>query len=63
MQRNDLQEISDVGMPAGLAEQFAFVSCIKQQDGREAYFVTQKSVGKRAVLRVADSDSGENATA
>jgi len=44
-------------------ERFAFDSCVKQQDGQEEYFITQKSDGKRAALRVTDSGGGENAVA
>jgi len=54
------QEIAGADMPTELTERFTFESCVKQQDGREVYFVTQKSDGQRAVLRAADSDCGEN---
>ena len=57
------QEIAGADMPTELTERFTFDSCVKQQDVREVYFVTQKSGGQRAVLRVTDSDSGENAAA
>jgi len=50
-------------MPTELTERFTFDSCVKKQDGREVYFITQKSGGLRAVLRVTDSGSGENAAA
>jgi len=47
-------------MPAELTERFTFDSCVKRQDGRELYFVTQKSDGLRAVLRITDTGSGES---
>lgn len=57
------QEIADADMPPGLTERFAFDSCVKNQDGRAVYFVTQKSDDTRAVLRVTDADCSENAAA
>ena len=54
-------EVAGADMPIELTERFTFDSCVKQQDGREVYFITQKSDGLRAVLRVTDNDSGENA--
>ena len=57
------QEIAGADMPLELAEQFIFDSLVKRHDGREVYFVTRKSDGKRAVLRITNADSGENATA
>jgi len=56
------QEIVGADMPTELTERFTFDSFVKRQDGREVYFVTQKSDGQRAVLRVTESGSGENAT-
>ena len=56
-----LQEgITGTDMPAELTERFTFDSCVKRQDGRELYFVTQKSDGLRAVLRITDTGSGES---
>jgi len=54
-------EIADADMPPELIERFIFDSCVKQQDGREVYFITRKSDGQRAVLRISDCESGENA--
>jgi hypothetical protein len=57
------QEIAGADMPPELMERFAFDSLVKRQDGRELYFVTRKSDGARAVLRVTGAESGENAAA
>jgi len=57
------QELVGADMPPELLERFTFDSCVKQQDGREVYFVTQKTNGLRAVLRITDSKSGESAAA
>ena len=57
------QEIVGADMPPELLERFTFDSCVKKQDGRAVYFVTQKSDGTRAVLRVTDQNSNENAIA
>ena len=57
------QELTGTDMPAELTERFTFDSCIKRQSGREVYFVTRKADGLRAVLRITDSKSGENAAA
>ena len=55
------QEIADADMPPELTERFTFDSCVKQDEGRAVYFVTQKSDGARAVLRVTDAGCKENA--
>ena len=55
------QGIAGADMPPGLTERFDFDSCVKRQDGREVYFVTQKTAGRRGVLCVTDTSSGENA--
>lgn len=57
------QGIEGADMPPALLEQFAFDSLVKQQDGREVYFVNRNSDSKRAVLRITDTESGENAAA
>jgi hypothetical protein len=57
------REIAGLDMPTELTERFTFDSCVKRQDGREVYFISRKSDGLRAVLRVTDSESGENAAA
>ena len=57
------QGIVDADMPHELTERFDFDSCVKQQDGQEVYFITQKSDGIRAVLRITDNDHSENAAA
>lgn len=57
------EEIAGADMPPELTERFIFDSCVKRKDGREVYFVTQRSDGLRAVLRVTDGQDGENAAA
>ena len=56
-------EIAAADMPPALTEQFTFDSLEKKQPGREVYFVTRKSDGKRGVLRVTGADGIENAAA
>lgn len=56
-------EIAAADMPPALTEQFTFDSLEKKQHGREVYFVTRKSDGKRGVLRVTGADGIENAAA
>lgn len=55
------KEVEGSDMPSELKEQFAFNSCVKHLEGREVYFVTRKSDDKRAVLRITNANSGENA--
>ncbi|HHT24273.1 MAG TPA: protein kinase [Clostridiaceae bacterium] len=55
------QGIADADMPSELTEQFVFDSLIKQDDGKEVYFITRKSDGLRAVLRITSAESGEDA--
>lgn len=50
-------------MPPELTENFTFESLEKKQPGREVYFVTRKSDGKRAVLHVTTAGSPESAAA
>ena len=57
------REIAGADMPPELTEWFNFDSCVKHQDGREVYFVTQRQNGQRAVLRITGSSTGENAAA
>lgn len=57
------QEIAGADMPHELTEQFTFDSLVKRHEGREVYFVSRKSDGKRAVLRITDTGSAENAAA
>ena len=54
------REIAGADMPPELTERFTFDSCVKQHEGREVYFVTRKSDGLRAVLRVSDMASLDN---
>jgi len=41
------QEIAGADMPPELTERFSFDSCVKQQDGRTVYFITEKLDGQR----------------
>lgn len=57
------REIAEADMPPELTELFTFDSLEKKQPGREIYFITRKSDGKRAVLHAAAAGSPENAAA
>ena len=57
------KEILGADMPVELKERFTFDSCVKQRPGREVYYITRKEDGRRAVLRVTDPTSGEDAVA
>ncbi|NLJ70052.1 MAG: protein kinase [Clostridiaceae bacterium] len=57
------QEIADADMPLELTEGFFFDSLIKQNDEKEVYFITRKSDGLRAVLRITSTESSEDAAA
>ncbi|NLM19340.1 MAG: protein kinase [Clostridiaceae bacterium] len=57
------EEIAGADMPPELTKGFVFDSLIKQNDGKEVYFITRKSDGLRAVLRITSKESSEDATA
>lgn len=57
------RKIAEADMPPELTENFTFESLEKKQPGREVYFVTRKSDGKRAVLHVTTAGSPESAAA
>ena len=46
--------VSDAVIPQEIKEQYIFESLIKQQAGREMYFISRLSDGKRAVLRITE---------
>jgi len=50
----------DADLPPELTAQFSIDALIKQSEGRSVYFVTRKSDGERAVLRVTEPDSNED---
>lgn len=52
--------VTDADIPQDIKEHYAFESLIKQQAGREVYFVTRLSDGKRAVLRVTAEGDAES---
>ncbi len=52
--------VTDANIPPEIKEQFVFDSLVKQQAGREVYFVTRISDGKRAVLRVTEEGQAED---
>lgn len=52
--------VTDANIPPEIKEQFVFESLVKQQAGREVYFVTRISDGKRAVLRVTEEGQAED---
>lgn len=56
-------EVADADLPPEIIEQFTVDSLEKRLPEREVYFVTRKSDGKRAVLRVTGMDGAENAAA
>lgn len=56
-------EIAGADLPPEIMEQFTIDSLEKKQPEREVYFVTRKSDGKRAVLRITAMDGAENAAA
>jgi hypothetical protein len=52
--------VTDADIPLEIKEQFVFESLVKQQAGREVYFVTRISDGRRAVLRVTEQGKAED---
>lgn len=52
--------VTGADIPPDIKEQFVFESLVKQQEGREMYFVTRVSDGKRAVLRVTEEGKAED---
>jgi serine/threonine protein kinase len=52
--------VSDADIPPDIKEQYTFDSLIKQQAGREVYFVTRKQDHARAVLRITEKGKAED---
>ncbi|MGI6689200.1 MAG: hypothetical protein ACOX6Y_12800 [Christensenellales bacterium] len=52
--------VTGADIPPDIKEQFVFESLVKQQAGREVYFVTRIADGKRAVLRVTAEGQAED---
>ncbi len=52
--------VTDANIPPDIKEQYVFESLVKQQAGREVYFVTRISDGQRAVLRVTEEGKAED---
>ena len=52
--------VTGADIPPDIKEQFVFESLVKQQSGREVYFVTRIADGQRAVLRVTEEGQAED---
>ena len=57
------QAIKDSDCPAEILALYDFESCLEREDGREAYIVSDKHTGGKAILQAASSDREKSAAA